>query len=254
MPGTISTNDPAGEEAFVKIMVVMGEYPPEERERRRAAVLKCASPGTEIGFGVIKATFFIRANAQINALAAGPLVAEIAQKAEANGFDAVVPFGTLDAGVELARNLVRIPVVGAGQSVMHLGAQLSNRLGVIAYETTSIPYMRKNFHAWRVLDFVVGIRAIEIPLLDSTQNRAAMRERFLQMSRELVEGDDAEIIVPMGVTMVPVQYAAVEFSRELGVPVLDALATSIQTAEMMVRTDSTHSLKTYPRSETRTTP
>lgn len=252
MPGTIPTNGPAGEEAFVKIMVVMGEYPPEERERRRAAVLKCASPGTEIGFGVIKATFFVRANAQINALTAGPLVAEIAQRAETDGFDAVVPFGTLDAGVELARNLVRIPVVGAGQSVMHLGAQLSNRLGVVAYETTSIPYMRKNFHAWRVLDFIAGIRAIEIPLLDSMQNRAAMRERFLQMSRDLVEGDDAEIIVPMGVTMVPVQYSAAEFSRELGVPVLDALATSIQTAEMMARTGTTHSLKTYPRSETRT--
>jgi Asp/Glu/hydantoin racemase len=113
--------------------------------------------------------------------------------------------------------------------------------------------MRKNFHAWRVLDFVVGVRAIEIPLLDSTQNRAAMRERFLQMSRDLVEGDDAEIIVPMGVTMVPVQYSAAEFSQELGVPVLDALAISIQTAEMMVRTGTTHSLKTYPRSETRTT-
>jgi allantoin racemase len=254
MPGTIPTNDPAGEEAFVKIMVVMGEYPPEERERRRAAVLKCASPGTEIGFGVIKATFFVRANAQINALTAGPLVAEIAQRAETDGFDAVVPFGTLDAGVELARNLVRIPVVGAGQSVVHLGAQLSNRLGVVAYETTSIPYMRKKFHAWGVLDFIAGIRAIEIPLLDSMQNRAAMRERFLQMSRELVEGEDAEIIVPMGVTMVPVQYSAAEFSRELGVPVLDALATSIQTAEMMARTGTTHSLKSYPRSETRTAP
>src|SRR3970282_1652479 len=138
MPGTIPTTDPAGEEAFVKIMVVMGEYPPEERERRRAAVLKCASPGTEIGFGVIKATFFVRANAQINALTAGPLVAEIAQRAETDGFDAVVPFGTLDAGVELARNLVRIPAVGAGQSVMHLGAQLSNRLGVVAFETLQI--------------------------------------------------------------------------------------------------------------------
>ncbi len=134
----------------MKIMVVMGEYPPEEAERRRAAVLKCASSGTEIGFSVIKATFFIRANAQINALAAGPLVAEAAQKAQADGFDVVVPFGTLDAGVELARNLVRIPVVGAGQSVMHLAVQLSNRLGVVAYEKSSIPFMRKQMHAWRV--------------------------------------------------------------------------------------------------------
>jgi allantoin racemase len=231
----------------MKIMVVMGEYPADERERRRQAVLKCASPGTEIGFGVIKATFFVRANAQINALAAGPLVAEVAQKAEADGYDAVVPFGTLDAGVELARNLIRIPVVGAGQAVMHLGVQLSHRLGVVTYETSSIPFMRKQMHAWRALDAVVGIRAIEIPLLDSAANRAAMRERFLQVSRELIEKEDAEVIVPMGVTMVPVQYAPAEFTKELEVPVLDALATSIQTAEMMVRTGAIHSMKTYPR-------
>src|SRR5512132_1531812 len=67
----------------MKIMVGMGEYPADERERRRQAVVKCASAGTEIGFGVIKATFFVRANAQINALAAGPLVAEVAHKAAA---------------------------------------------------------------------------------------------------------------------------------------------------------------------------
>ncbi len=231
----------------MKIMVVMGEYPPEEQERRRQAVLRCATPGTEIGFGTIGATFFVRANAEINALAAGPLVAQIAQQAQAQGFDAVVPFGTLDAGVELARNLVRIPVVGAGQSVMHLGVQLSPRLGLVAYEKSSIPYIRKNLQAWRVLDSVVGIHAVEIPLLDSTQNRGAMRDRFIAAARRLIENDDAEIIVPMGVTMVPVQYSAAEMSAEVGVPVLDALATSIQTAEMMVRTNSIHSLKTYPK-------
>jgi allantoin racemase len=231
----------------MKIMVVMGEYPPEEQERRRAAVLKCASPGTDIAFSVIKATFFVRANAQINALSAGPLVAEMAQKAEANGFDAVVPFGTLDAGVDLARNLVRIPVVGAGQAVMHLAVQLSNRLGIVGYETSSIPYMRKQMYSWRVLDSVVGFRAVEIPLLNSTAERGAMRERFIRAARELIDKEDAEIIVPMGVTMVPVQYAPPEFSQELGVPVMDALATSIQTAEMMVRTGTTHSGKTYPR-------
>jgi allantoin racemase len=234
-------------EQTMKIMVVMGEYPADERERRRQAVLKCASPGTEIGFGVIKATFFVRANAQTNALAAGPLVAEIAQKAEVEGYDAVVPFGTLDAGVELARNLVRIPVVGAGQAVMHLGVQLSNQLGIVAYEKSSIPYIRKNLHAWRVLDSVVGIEAVEIPLLDSTQNRTTMRQRFLDASKKMIEEDDAEIIVPMGVTMVPVQYSPAEFTKELGVPVLDALAVSIQTAEMMVRTGATHNTRTYGR-------
>jgi allantoin racemase len=231
----------------MKIMVVMGEYPTEEAERRRQAVLKCASAGTEIGFGVIKATFFRRSNSQANSLSAGPLVAEVAQKAEADGYDAVVPFGTLDAGVELARNLVRIPVVGAGQSVMHLATQLSNRLGVIAYEEKSIPFMRKQMHAWRVSESVVAIRSVEIPLAESTKNRDVMWDRFIKIASDLVDNHDAEIIVPMGVTMVPVQYSPQEFEKELGVPVMDALKTSIQTAEMLVRMGLSHSTKTYPR-------
>jgi allantoin racemase len=231
----------------MKIMVVMGEYPPEEGERRRRAVLKCASPGTEIGFGVIKATFFRRSNSQVNSLSAGPLVAEIAVKAEADGYDAIVPFGTLDAGVELSRNLVRIPIVGAGQSVMHLAVQLSNRVGVIAYEEKSIPFMRKQMHAWRVADSVVAMRSVQVPLMESTKNRDAIRQRFIRCAREMIDGHDVEIIVPMGVTMVPVQYAPEEFEKELGVPVMDALKTSIQTAEMMVRMGLTHSTRTYPR-------
>jgi allantoin racemase len=234
----------------MKIMVVMGEYPPVETERRRKAVLNCASPGTEIGFGVIKATFFKRSNSQVNSLSAGPLVAELALKAEADGYHAVVPFGTLDAGVELSRNLVRIPVVGAGQSVLTLGAQLSNRLGVIAYEDKSIPFMRKQMHAWRVADSVVGIRSVQIPLPESTTNRDAMRARFIEVARDLIDHHGAEIIVPMGVTMVPVQYPPAEFEKELGVPVMDALKTSIQTAEMMVRMGLTHSTRTYPRPPT----
>ncbi len=131
---------------------------------------------------------------------------------------------------------------------MHLGVQLSNRLGVIAYEGKSIPFMRKQMHAWRVTDSIVGIRSVQIPLPESTKNRDAMRERFIEVARDLIDHHAAEIIVPMGVTMVPVQYAPAEFEKALGVPVMDALKTSIQTAEMLVRMGLTHSTRTYPRS------
>jgi allantoin racemase len=234
----------------MKIMVVMGEYPPEEAERRRRATLRCASPGTEIRFGVIRGTFFAHHSSEATALAAAPLVGEVAKQAEADGCDAVVPFGTLDVGVQLSRNLVRIPVVGAGQSVLHLGTQLSDRLGVISYEQKSIPFMRKNMRLWGVERYVISIQSVEIPLAESTNKRAAMRERFLATARRQIDELGAEIIVPMGVTMVPVHYPAAEFSAELGFPVLDALATSIQTAEMMVRMGVSHSAKSYPRVET----
>jgi allantoin racemase len=230
----------------MRIMVIMGEYPAAEGEQRRQACLKCASPDTEIGFITVHGTFFQKTNSQANALAVAPLIGEAAQKAEAQGFEAVVPFGTLDLGVEMARNLVRIPVVGNGQSVLHLGAQLSERLGIITYEEKTTPFMRKNMRAWGVYDYIAAIRAINIPLADSSTYKEDIRNRFMAAARYLIDEAECEIIVPMGVTMVPVLYSATEFSAELGVPVLDALATAIHTAEMLVRMKATHSIKTYP--------
>jgi allantoin racemase len=223
----------------------MGEYPPAEAERRQQAVLACASPDTRIEFGIMKTSLFGAHNDQVSALLAAPLVAEIAQRAEADGFDAVVPFGSLDIGVELARNLVRIPVVGAGQSVLHLAAQLSSRIGVIIYTELNIPFVRKNIQAWGLLDVVAAIRAVNIPLEELTTQRASLRERFVDLGRGLIEQEGVEVIVPLGVTMV-VQYSAPELSAALGVPVLDTVAASIHTAETMVRMGLVHSLKTYP--------
>jgi allantoin racemase len=229
----------------MRIMVVLGDYPAEEMERRRRAIERCASPGTEIVLGLIDATVFRRSNAEVNALTAAPLVARKAQEAEAAGLDAVVPFGTLDIGVELARHLVKIPVVGAGQATFHVAAMLSQRLGVISYERTSIPFTRKNARAWGVEHLVVSWQSIETPLVASAAQHDSMRDRILACARRAMD-DGAEIIFPQGVTMVPVHYPAREIADELGVPVLDALAISIQTAELLVRTGLSHSPLSYP--------
>lgn len=229
----------------MRIMVVLGAYPPEEMERRRRAIERCASPDSEIVFGIIDATVFRRSNSEVNALTAAPLVAAKAKEAEEAGIDAVVPFGTLDIGVELARHLVRIPVVGAAQSTFLLAANLSRRIGVISYERTSIPFTRKNARAWGVEDLVVSWQTIETPLVASAAEHDSMRDRIVACCRRAID-DGAEIIFPQGVTMIPVHYSAREISDEIGVPVLDALAISIQTAELMVRTGARHSPLTYP--------
>ena len=229
----------------MKIMVVLGAYPPEEMERRRRAIERSASPGTEIVLGVIDATDFRNSNSEVNGLAAAPLVAVKAQEAEAAGMDAVVPFGTLDIGVELARHLVKIPVVGAAQATFHVAAMLSQRIGVISYQRTSTPFTRKNARAWGVEHLVVSWQSIETPLVASAAEHGPMRDRILACARRAID-DGAEIIFPQGVTMIPVHYSAKEIADEIGIPVLDALAISIQTAEMMVRTGLSHSPLSYP--------
>jgi allantoin racemase len=149
--------------------------------------------------------------------------------------------------VELSRSLVRIPVVGAGQSAMHMATQLSRRLGLLGYSDDSTPFKRKCIRAWGFEDSVVGIRGIDVPLVESSAKRESIRERIIRAGRQLIDQDGADLIIPMGVTMVPVHCSATDIAAELGVPVLDALATSIQTAEVMVRIGVTHSTRTYPR-------
>lgn len=229
----------------MKIMVVLGTYPPAEMQRRREAVLRSVSPGTEVAFGVIEGTVFRRSVSAVNALAAAPLVAAKAKEAEESGCDAVVPFGTLDIGVELARHLVKIPVIGAAQSTFQVAAMLSRRVGVVSYERTSTPFTRRNAFAWGVGDIVVSYQAVEIPLVESGSSHQLIHDALIAASRRAID-EGAEIIFPQGVTMVPVHYSAREIAAELRVPVLDALAISLQTAEMMVRTGLTHSPLTYP--------
>ncbi len=57
--------------------------------------------------------------------------------AEKDGYDAVVAWGTLDLGVEEARHLVDIPVVGPGQIAVNIATTLCQRFGIIAYSEGS---------------------------------------------------------------------------------------------------------------------
>ena len=163
----------------MKIMVVMGEYP---QTKENGAGKPCLNaPRRERRSVSALSKNFLRPRQRADQRSCrGPVGGRGRPEGRSGRLRCGGSLGILDAGVELARNLVRIPVVGAGQSVMHLGVQLSNRLGIVAYESSSLPFIRKNLHAWRVLDSVVGIEAVEIPLLDSTQNRTAMRNRFLE--------------------------------------------------------------------------
>ena len=139
----------------------------------------------------------------------------------------------------------RFPVVGACQATLCLAANLSRRIGIVSYEKTSTHFTRKNAFNWGMADRIISYQAAEIPLVESMASHEKMRDVFLAAARRAID-DGAEIIFPQGVTMIPVHYSAREMAAELGVPVLDALAISIQTAELMVRTGLAHSPINYP--------
>src|SRR5262245_14676230 len=97
---------------------------------REATLQSYASPGVTVearsnagGTGTIEAMH--------DEYLYSPHMLEMVVQAEREGFDAVVPGCFGDPGIDAARELVRIPVVGAGESSMLVAAQLGYAFSII---------------------------------------------------------------------------------------------------------------------------
>ena len=230
----------------MKIMALLAQYPPDELERRRAAMRAAASAGTQVDFAQIEGSVYRKGLTHLHRAQVAPLVARAALDAETAGYDAVVPYGTLDLGVEEARHVVGIPVVGPGRAACHTAATLAERFAVICYDEAHVIMFQTLVRAWRVDSYVSSIRPVEIVVTDMAAQRAELRRRFVERARWLVEEEGAQLILPLGLTMVPVTFAAAEVAAEIGVPVLDPLAISMHLAETLSASGVTNSRVAYP--------
>ncbi len=233
----------------MKLMVIHGQYKPAELELRRKPVLAAASPGTQIEFTEIKGDIIklsYKGTGELTAMLAGPQIVEKAKEAQEREFDAVLPWGTLDYGVNAARCHVDIPVVPMGRASFCLAAMLATRIAVIVYESQKIPDCRRFIREIGFQDFVTSVRAVEIPTRDMAAQRSLLKERLIRLGRRAVEEEDAEVILPRGVTMMPVYCSPEEISSEVGVPVIDPIAAGVKVAEMLVSMGLRNSRKAYP--------
>ena len=230
----------------MKIAVLHGQYPEPELARRQAAVRACASVGTEISFVQLDTTFYLAGAGAASAQFLAPDVCRAAKAAEEGGADAVVPFGTLDPGVEAARHFVDIPVVGAGQAGYHLAAMLGQRIAVLVYRKASIPHAMRLARANGAAHCVASYQGVDIGLEEAADRKEELKWKILALAAQSRDRDGADVLFPQGVTMVPVHFSAREISEEVGMPVVDALAASIALAELCVNTGIRNSRVAYP--------
>src|SRR5215467_7208569 len=96
----------------VRVAFVIGQYPPEERKRREEVALSYATPEIEIGIISTSASPYIHGMSPADIQMAAPYFIEAFREAERQEYDAVVPLGMLDLGVDGGKSAVDIPVVG----------------------------------------------------------------------------------------------------------------------------------------------
>ncbi|MCC7106181.1 MAG: hypothetical protein IT307_13650 [Chloroflexi bacterium] len=230
----------------MKIMALLAQYPPEELARRQNAMRAAASPSTQVDFSEVASSVYRSGMTELHRTLVAPLVARLALEAQQAGYDAVVPYGTLDLGIEAARHVVDIPIVGPGRAACHTAAIISERFAVVTYDRHHITMFHKLLREWRVEPWVSSVRAVDIVVTSMQAQRDELRKRFVEQSRRLVEEEGAELILPLGMTVVPISFAAADLATEIGVPVLDPLAIAMRLAETLAATGVKNSRVTYP--------
>lgn len=178
-----------------------------------------------------------------------PYIVEEILRAEEEGYDAVTVNCVGNPGVTEARELVRIPVVGAGEAAYYVGLILGSRLGVISvggtYRTPSHSAMmyddRRLVKLLGLSERVVSMRATGLPVEDLKTRDLTVDALYEAGQKCIEDGAEALILGCTGMT----GYAE-ELQEKLDVPVVDPSVAALKFAEMLITMNLTHSRLTIP--------
>lgn len=235
---------------MVRVAFAIGDYPEEERRIREDVARGYASTDVEVGIVPVAASPYNGLGpAEIQLVA--PYYHAAYLEAERQGYDAVVPLGMLDLGVDGGRSLVDIPVIAPCEAVFHIAAQLGDRFGVVCYHPSVIPRQRTQTKAYGMEAWIAGRRAAGFHLREISSNKEKMTAAFVQAARELIDEDGADVIIAHGITQCPVHIKPEWLVKELGVPVVEGIGAPIRMAALLAGLGLRHSRKRWPKSNSR---
>jgi allantoin racemase len=168
--------------------------------------------------------------------------------AEREGVDAVVIDCMGDPGMHAAREVVRIPVVGPGETSMHVAAMLGHKFSVV----TVLRRLRSSFEneaaVYGLASKLASVRSVDIPVLDLESDIEVTRAMLVAEAHKAIEEDGAEAIVFGCTGLMGCATAVREGLLKIGldVPVIDPIPTAVSMAATLVRVGLSHSKLTYP--------
>jgi len=162
-------------------------------------------------------------------------------EAEKQGYDAAVVGCFLDPGVSEARGIVNIPVIGLGESSMHLACQLGSKFGIVTInEPSVISEMEDKVRLHGLQDRAItrSVRGISMSSYDTftkgLQDPKIVAEDIVQKGKECVE-EGANVVVVGCNGLAPLcTVSGVAKVGEDEIPLVDCVAVGIKTAEMIV--------------------
>lgn len=174
-----------------------------------------------------------------------PATLEGIMQAEKDGYDAVIIGCFGDPGLEAARELVTMPVIGPGEASLLLAASLGHRFSVITILDSVIAAQELQAYKAGVRDKLASVRATDIPVLSLMKDKQATLKRVLEVGAVAIKQDRADALI-FGCMTMSFLGIAEDVSSTLGVPVINAGRTALKAAESLVSQGMSHSKKAFP--------
>jgi allantoin racemase len=210
-------------------------------EERRAFLQARAAPGFDIG-NIDRKDGPQTIESMYEEYLYIPIMIESVVQAEREGYQAVITGCAGDPGLDGARELVRIPVTGPGESGMILGAMLGYRFSVLTILDSVVRSSYELAHKVGVSEKMASARAIGVPVLEVRKHESSTYEALRRVAAEAIEQDHADVLV-MGCASL--SFYAEWLQGEVKVPVVNCLVAALKMAELLVSMNLTYSPLTY---------
>lgn len=216
----------------------------KEMKRREALMNDWAFKGTTVEV-IDVATGPASVESAYEEMLSIPPTLDLIVECERNGFDAAIIGCFGDPGLEAARELVEMPVIGPCESTMLMAAGVGHKFSVLTIFDSLIAGQEHLAIKAGVRDKLASVRATEIPVLDLMKDPAKTKVRLVEVANECVTQDRADALLFGCMTMSFLDMGD-EIGEEVGVPVLNAGRCALKHAEMQVSMGLSHSKKAWP--------
>jgi len=164
------------------------------------------------------------------ALAVPPTL-DLVKRANQGNYDAIILACFSDPGLEAAKEISNIPVIGIGESSFHMAAMLGGKFSIMTTQKERIFAKKEHVYRKGLEHFLASVRSLNLSVAETDADPEKTKARVLEEAKRAAEEDGAEVIILGCAGMAG--YAP-EIESELHMKVLDPTAVALKLAEAMV--------------------
>lgn len=185
----------------------------------------------------------IEIDSALDVALAAPEIISMALRAQKEGYDAVVIYCFSDPALDACRELLDVPVVGAGQAACLMAPLVGRQAGLLLASAARAAEKRLFVEQCGVEPRRIADMGGLTTAVDPWGERERALELLAEAGARLLEQGGVQVLILGCLSFLGL---AKPLELRLGVPVIDAAAAAVATAEALVRQELGTSRQAYP--------